>query len=134
MNGTVNHPHYFPKDLDPAIKELAEAHKLNEPRFVGQGLCKSVGSDCYGYYITEIKDIGRNKRIFGIVSADTVMHGSSWVEGDMDCSMPADKTPTRWICKYGKSWYFCDKDGKRFPGKKCRYSFRGCHAFRDPSF
>lgn len=132
MSKTINHPHYNLEDQTQEIQCLANSHKLTEPLFVGQGCSQSVGSDCYGRYITAKKQIGK-KTIFGLVDADTTMHGH-WTEGDMDCSMPEDKTPERWITKYGKSWYFCFEDGTRILGFKCTYRFNGAYAYRDPSF
>lgn len=132
MNGSVNHPHYNLSDQSEEIQELAELRKLTEPMFIGQGCTKSVGSDSYGAYITAKKRIGK-KTIFGLVRADMVMHGD-WTEGTEDCSMPKNTIPSKWITKYGKQWYYCDANGKRFPGAKCEYRFNGAYAYRDPNF
>lgn len=132
MNNSINHPHYNLEDQTQEIQDLANNRKLTDPLFVGQGCSYAVGSDCYGYYITDKKQIGK-KTIFGIAAADTVMHGH-WTEGTMDCSMPKNKTPMYWITKYGKSWYFCHEDGARVPGDKCKYRFNGAYSYRDPSF
>lgn len=134
MSNTINHSHYNLEDQTQEIQDLAKAGKLTGPMFIGQGCTQSVGSDCYGAYITAKKQIGK-KTIFGLVQADVVMHGH-WSEGDQDCSMPEGRRalPSQWITKYGKNWYYCDTNGKRFPGDKCKYRFNGAYAYRDPSF
>lgn len=124
--------HYNLDTIEPNLKQLAENYKLSGPCFVGQGLSEQVGSDCYGHYVVASKNIS-NKTIWGIARANEVMHGS-WVEGDMDCSIDMATTkPSQWITKYGKHWYFCDENGKRQNGWKCRYSWNGAHSYRDPS-
>ena len=50
-----NHPHYNLDKLDSELQKLAAENKLTGPCFVGQGLSKQVGSDCYGYYIVNGK-------------------------------------------------------------------------------
>ena len=133
MYGSINHLHYNLDTLDPELKTLAESHKLAGPCFIGQGLTRQVGSDCYGRYIVDKKLI-KNKLIFGIAEAKSVMHGD-WYEGDMDCSIDMTTAiPTMWITKYGKNWYFCDSNGKRRTGSKCHYDWNGAHAYQDPSF
>lgn len=134
MNDSVNHPHYNLSHQTKEIQDLANSKKLNEPMFIGQGCTKYVGSDRYGAYITAKRQLGK-KVIFGLVQADTVMHGD-WTDGTKDCSMPSGRNalPSKWIIKYGKQWYYCDVYGKRFPGAKCEYNFNGAYAFRDPNF
>lgn len=130
----MNIKHYNLDKIDAGLKMLAENHKLPGPCFVGQGLSEQVGSDCYSHYIVANKDIGNYKFIWGIARGNEVMHGS-WVEGDMDCSIDmATAKPEQWITKYGKHWYFCDENGKRYPGSKCKYGWNGAFASRDPSF
>lgn len=139
---TTNIRHYKLDEIDPEIRKLAEAGKLTGPCFIGQGLTYSVGSDCYGRYITtEIKnEIVRNgkviksKVVYGIAHAKQVMHGD-WTEGDMDCSLDwNDYHVVEWITKYGKHWYFCDVNGNRYKGDKCRYGWNGAYGYQDPSF
>lgn len=139
---STNHPHYNLDKLDNDLRKLAEDHKLVGPCFIGQGLSESVGSDCYGYYITTKVSIDKlyngrvvkSKVVYGIARASEVMHGS-WVEGDMDCSIDLKTaSPSQWITQYGKSWYFCDINGNRYPGMKCHYGWNGAFASRDPSF
>ena len=133
MDGSTNHLHYNLDTLNPELKTLAESHKLAGPCFIGQGLSKCVGFDCYGYYVVASKKV-RSKTIWGIARANQVMHGD-WTEGDMDCSIDmSNAKPDSWITKYGKCWYFCDANGNRCAGSKCYYDWNGAHAYRDPSF
>ena len=130
-----NHPHYNLDKLDSELQKLAAENKLTGPCFVGQGLSKQVGSDCYGYYIVNGKWYGKNNRfVWGIASAKQVMH-SDWTEGTMDCSIDmSNAKPDSWITKYGKHWYFCDANGKRYAGRKCSYYWNGAYGYQDPSF
>ena len=127
--------HYNLEKLDSELQKLAARNKLVGPCFVGQGLSKRDGSDCYGYYIVSGKWLVKNSRfVWGIASANQVMH-SDWTEGTMDCSIDIDTAqPTSWITSYGKSWYFCDANGKRFNGMKCCFRWNGAYAFQDPNF
>lgn len=130
--------HCFPKDREAELKIIAEAHGFNGPVFEGQGISKRVGSDCYGYYITSLKKKGK-KTVAGIVPADDKFI-TSWTDGSMECSMPKSKKPSEWICNSGKlkdgspKWWYCDKNGKKFNGKKAGFSFNGAISYRDPSF
>ena len=133
--------HYIPEDIDCKIGDLMQQGKLPGPMFVGQGLSKRVGSDCYGYYVTELKKTATGKPLVGIVNADSKFE-TSWTDGNMTCAMPADKTPTLWITTYGHckrnkklpKWYACDKTGKRFPGRVVWFDWNGAYAYLDPSF
>ena len=112
---------------------------LTGPAFIGQGLSKQVGSDCYGYFITAEKKIG-NKTIWGITSSDD-SYVTSWTEGTMKCNWPGFGRADTWITSWGKDkrtglpkWWECDENGKRFNGRRVQYGWRGCHSYRDPSF
>ncbi len=134
-----NIAHYNLDTIPAGIKELAETRKLVGPTFVGQGLSRRVGSDCYGSYIVASKKIGK-KTIWGIASAKQIMH-SDWTEGSEDCSIDmATAQPGCWITAYGKGiaghpkWWLCDENGKRYNGARAYYSWNGAYAYRDPSF
>ena len=138
----MNIQHYKLDEIDPELRKIAEDRKLTGPCFIGQGLTERVGSDCYGYYITsEVKTetvcngkVVKCKVVYGIARANQVMHGS-WTEGDMDCSLDwNDYNVCYWITKYGKSWYFCDVNGNRFKGGKCKFGWNGAYGYQDPSF
>lgn len=112
---------------------------LTGPQFVGQGLSKQVGSDCYGYFITAEKKIG-DKTIWGITSSDD-SYVTSWTDGTMKCDWPGFGKADIWITSWGKDkrtglpkWWECDENGKRFKGRRVYYSWRGCCSYRDPSF
>lgn len=133
-----HHSHYFPEDLDPKILAEAKAGHLHGPMFVGQGWCKSVGSDTYGGYVVSIDITHDRKPLIGLVSAHSEMAGH-WTEGSMNCSMPESRDPDVYITVRGKwpdgspKWWFCNKYGVR-SNEKCRYSWNGAYAYRDPSF
>lgn len=130
---TTNIKHYNTENLSPELQKQVEERKLTGPCFIGQGLSEHVGSDCYGHYIVASKKVG-SKTIWGIARANQVMHGS-WTEGDMDCSIDmSNAKPDSWITKYGKHWYFCDSNGKRYIGRKCSYHWNGAYGYQDPSF
>ena len=113
--------------------------KLTGPQFIGQGCCKHVGSDSYGYYIVEKKQIGKNKTIWGLNSAKCHIT-STWEDGSMTCTGPISWKAEIWIMSWGKNkngspkWWYCNSDGKRFNGCRCLMSFSGAHAYRNPSF
>lgn len=130
---TTNIKHYNTESLSPELQKQVEDEKLAGPCFIGQGLSKRVGSDCYGYYVVASKKVG-SKTIWGIARANQVMHGD-WTEGDMDCSIDmSNAEPYAWITKYGKRWYFCDANGKRYAGEKCFYHWNGAFGYQDPNF
>lgn len=145
MNGSVNHPHYLPTNLTKhelkILQRKIDAGELDGPMFVGQGLSYGIGSDCYGYYITAMKKVGR-KVVWGITRAKTEVH-VHWTEGTEDCSIDMETAvPTEWIVARGKwpktgrpKWWYCDENGNRFlPGRKARFRWNGAHSYRDPSF
>ena len=124
--------HYNVEKLSPELQAAVANNKLTGPCFIGQGLNKYSGSDCYGYYIVAEKKL-KTKHIWGIASALTRFHGA-WQDGDMDCSIDIDHAiPDQWITSYGKHWYFCDKNGNRFIGLKCQFGWNGAYAYRDPN-
>ena len=139
-----HHSHYnldtLPADLHDAVMKA----ELKGPAFIGQGLTTRVGSDSYGSYIVAKRMVGR-KTIWGIAYAKSVMRGH-WTEGDMDCSIDlATAQPTKWIVARGTwrrrgkdtgitKWWFCDENGKRFPGSVAKFGWNGAYAYRDPSF
>lgn len=140
-----HHSHYFPKENAEELKMVAEASGFTGPSFVGQGLSKSVGSDCYGYYIVSLKKLRNGKTLVGICSAKTQMH-STWEEGSEDCALPGDgDDPSEvkadcWIINSGKNkngspkWYYCNELGKKFNGQHAYFRWNGSSAYRDPSF
>ena len=110
------------------------------PTFIGQGGSKSSGSDCYGYYWVEKKELKNGKVIWGYASAKSHFAGH-WTEGTEVCDGPYEWKAEGWMTTWGKykdgkpKWWECDENGKRFkPGRKCRVSWTGAHAYRDPSF
>lgn len=115
------------------------AKSLTGPMFVGQGLSKRVGSDCYGYFITAEKKVGK-KTIWGLTSADDEFV-TSWTEGTMKCKWPGFGKADMWIAPYGKDkrtgrtkWWECDENGRRFKGRHARFDWTGSYSYRDPSF
>lgn len=126
--------HYFDmvNPIEYSIIQLNfENHEYEKMLFVGQGLAESVGSDCYGYYISKVF----NEKFIAIVRA-TCSFIYGWADGSMNCSRPENwQDESRWIFlkKYGKSWYFADTTGKRFR-KATGFSFAGANAYQDPSF
>lgn len=136
----VNCLHYNLDKLSPELRKIAETGKLPWPCFVGQGCSCSIGSDCYGYYVTYVSKTAKGKPLIGLTRANEKMR-TCWEEGSMDCSIDIDKAePQTWITTFGKTktgapkWWFCDKDGMRFNGQRCRYSWNGAHGYRSPSF
>ena len=127
--------HYNVEKLSAELQAAVANNKLTGPCFIGQGCSEGNGADAWGSYIVEIRTSKTGKPIIGLVRADMVMH-SSWVDETMDCSMPKDKTPTQWITVSGKyksgapKWWWCDKDGHKFNGMKCRLSFNGAYGHR----
>ena len=120
-------------NIPKSLKTAAESHKLTGPCFIGQGCSYGVGSDCYGFYVTDLKTLGNGRIVAGLVPAHSEMAGA-WEEGTMICTMPKDKTPTEWVTKFRGKWWFCSKDGDRYLGDKCRYRWNGAFAYRDPHF
>lgn len=105
----------------------------NGPCFIGQGASYSVGSDCYGYYVTSLKKSESGKLVAGLVEAKE-RYKTTWEDGTMDCSMPDDKTPTKWVTKFRGKWWFCNSAGERYLGSKCTFKWNGAYGYRDPSF
>lgn len=110
------------------------------PEFLGQGWTHRVGSDSYGGYVVEIKELPNGKTIYGLANADSVME-TTWEEGTMTCTMPKGAIATSWVIAYGKhkktglpKWWFCDANGARCLGRHCGFSWNGAYAYRDPSF
>lgn len=130
-------------DMEQKLRYEADregfAKTLDGPKFVGQGVSKRVGSDCYGYFITAEKKVG-NKTIWGLTSsADEYV--TSWEEGTMKCDWPGFGKADVWIAPYGKDkrtglpkWWECDENGKRFNGRRVWYDWTGACSYRDPSF
>lgn len=141
---TTNTLHYNVEAQPDEVKQIITNGKLTVPMFVGQGMTRSCGSDCYGAYVVAKKTVGK-KIVWGCAYANEVMHGD-WTEGYMDCSIDIDHaTPAFWITQSGfwknrdgsrgrAKYYYCDEFGKKHNGMKCEYSFNGARGYRDPSF
>lgn len=79
---STNIRHYKLDEIDPELRKLAEAGKLTGPCFIGQGLSKQIGSDCYGRYITsEIKTEFRRRVLechYQLVEFSKKETGAKW--------------------------------------------------------
>lgn len=126
------------QELEYNLDKSAFNKKLIGPQFIGQGCSRSVGSDCYGYYIVEKKQIGK-KTIWGITCAKDHIE-TCWEDGTMVCDGPVSWKADEWIIAWGKmpsgkpKWWYCDSEGNRFAGQRCGLHFAGAHSYRDPSF
>lgn len=129
-------------DMEQKLRYVADSKGFNEsltgPTFVGQGISRSVGSDCYGYFITAEKKIG-NKTIWGLTSSDD-SYIKNCEDGTMKCGWPGLNRVDMWITSYGKDkrtgrpkWWECDENGKRFNGRRMLFSWKGAYSYRDPS-
>jgi hypothetical protein len=136
--------HYFLENQPEDVRKRASERKLSGPEFVGQGCTHRSGSDSYGYYVAEITVPGR---LAALVQSDDEWT-TSWMDGGMTCSMPADAVvrgavagpaPRRefdYIMRYGKNWYWCEVvDGKIVRRRGCRagLTWNGAFSYRDPS-
>lgn len=124
--------------LRHAADPEAFAEWLDGPKFVGQGVSRRVGSDCYGYFITAEKKIGR-KTIWGLTSSCS-RFVSDWAEGTMTSEWPGFGKAEEWIAPYGRDkrtgrtkWWWCDADGKRKNGMRAWLDWDGSYDYRDPS-
>ena len=145
MKEMTHHSHYFPKENAEELAAIAESCGFTGPSFVGQGIRKCCGSDCYGSYIVRLKKLRNGKTLVGICSAHSWFR-NSWTDGSQCCCLPgnaedpAEVKPDCWIINSGKwkdgtpKWYYCDEFGKKFNGQKARYSWNACSAYQDPSF
>lgn len=137
--------HYFLENQPEGARKRANEKKLSGPEFVGQGCTYRSGSDLFGYYVAEIL---KPNRLVALVQSDDEWV-TSWMDGDMTCSMPADAiiksaaagpAPSRefdYIMRYGKKWYWCDViDGKivKRRGDHVGLSWNGAFSYRDSSF
>lgn len=131
-------------ELEYNADPVAFNKKLNGPSFIGQGGSRSVGSDCYGYYIVDKKVLPNGKTIWGYSSAKSRFE-VSWTDGSQVCDGPTSWKPEHWMIargkvrRYGKTfdvpqWWNCDENGKRIPRAKCNISWTGACAYQDPSF
>lgn len=140
-----HHTHYFPANIDPALKLAVVNGCMKAPAFIGQGWSQRLWSDTVGGYVVAIEKTSKGKPLIGLVRADTEMEGR-WEEGTEKCFLPNSLEDPKlckaeeWITTYGKfkngdpKWWFCDMSGKRFPGKHCFYDWNGASSYRDPSF
>lgn len=136
--------HYFLENQAEDVRKRASEGKLTGPEFVGQGCTHRVGSDSYGYYVAEILKPGK---LVALVQSDDEWV-TSWMNGDMICTMPTDlivksvatgPAPSSifdYIMRYGKNWYWCyiaDGEIIRQRGSHAGLSWNGAFSYRDPS-
>ena len=102
---------------------------------VGVGLTKSVGSDSYGYYVSEVLPNG----VYGIYSPKAQFTDKNpYYGGEMetDAFDPNHKSDFYIKRSYGH-WWIVHPNGKRISrlsGKYRGISFGRAHNYRDPSF
>jgi len=131
-----NMEHYNLESQSLTIRRLAAEGKLKGPKFIGQGATRSIGSDCYGYYVSYISE---DKKTCSLKPADAAFT-KCWEDGNQTCTMPAKTNPDSlvWLKLYGGSWYAAkplpDGSVQRLKGCKCHFSWNGAYGYQDPSF
>jgi len=133
------------QELEYKADPEAFRKKLNgQPVFLGQGGCKSVGSDAYGFYLVEKKVLPNGKTIWGYSRTKSHFE-KSWTDGSMICEGPVSWKAEQWIIargnvkRHGKKldvpqWWHCDENGNRIADSKCNISWNGCYEYLNPSF
>ena len=102
---------------------------------VGTGLTESVGSDSYGFYVSEVLGNG----VYGIYSAPANWSDKNpYYGGTMETKAfdPTHKSEFYIKRSYGH-WWRVHPNGKRisrFSGRYCHISFGHAYNYRDPSF
>ena len=134
--------HYNLEKQPKIIQDMANNDSLSAPCFIGQGITKRSGSDCYGYYIAEIMPLTKTKMIVGLAKAQTKLIGNNGYGGGYDCSIDMSKIKAdMWIINYSKyrktgtyKWIECQCDGTYKSRWNLSINWNGASEYLDPSF
>lgn len=114
--------------IDP-VKTLEEDLKMH----IGLGATKTVGSDAYPYYVSDILPNG----VIGLCRPTTTFK-TSWTDGTLDVEPFNKSMQTDFYIKrrYG-NWWTVTPEGKpicKYTSRYTRLSFGQAYGYRDPSF
>ena len=118
--------------------KIRRKQRLNEDlkkMKVGLGATKSVGSDCYPFYVATVMLNTKGKLVVGMYHANSHFE-KSWTDGTMVVDkFDASKKPEFWLTPWRCAWYECDQNGELLvPHRKIWYSFGAACSYQDPSF
>lgn len=98
---------------------------------VGEGATYSVGSDSYGYFIT---DVDPKTKSIGLYTPSHWFR-RDWTDGDMEhAPFDPNAKPEFWLCAFRGKWYYYDPVAKRRLSNQHPIHIGHCCFYQDPSF
>lgn len=104
-----HHTHYFPANIDPALKLAVVNGCMKAPAFIGQGWSQRLWSDTVGGYVVAIEKTSKGKPLIGLVrAAQEIIDEDKQLFKDNTLENMVDARPDEFVEKPNEIWWLDD--------------------------